>query len=201
LYSQRGRNVRAWTRWLQKVNVLIADEIFGTKNESTIYGRILRPSSAIDRPYLWQKRRPFLLGLSATLLSRDLSHARSVLQLCLAWRPGTKNNELLSEKMGNALHGFSHELRAGPRTRSETEKRKRLGQYRIQKQMLESVLPELIVRTISHRPRSYRFAPGGHNDLGSDELLPKIAVQKVSTSILQADSALGILVPGPAIAS
>ena len=36
-----------------------------------------------------------------------------------------------------------------------------LRKYRIQKQVLESLLPELIVRTISHRPRSYRFAAGG----------------------------------------
>jgi hypothetical protein len=166
LYSQRGRKVRAWTRWLQKANIIIADEIFGAKNENTIYGRILRPSALIDRPHLWQKRRPFLLGLSATLLSRDLSDARSVLQLCLAWRSGIKSNELLSEKMGDALHAFSHELRAGLRTRSETEKREHLRKYRIQKRVLESLLPELIVRTISHRPRSYQFAPGGHNDGG-----------------------------------
>jgi hypothetical protein len=66
--------------------------------------------------------------------------------------------------MEGALDGFSRELRAGLRTRSETEKRERLRKYGKYKQDLESLLPELIVRTISHRPRSYRFAPGGHND-------------------------------------
>jgi hypothetical protein len=192
LYSQRGRKVRAWTRWLQKANVIIADEIFAAKNENTIYGRILRPSSVVDRPYLWQKRRPFLLGLSATLLSRDLSDARSVLQLCLAWRARTKNNELLSEKMGDALHAFSHELRTGLRTRSETEKREHIRKYRIQKRVLESLLPELIVRTISHRPRSYRFAPGGHND-GGLFALHQPGLEQTSFPISRVDTLLTML--------
>ncbi|MBZ5659863.1 MAG: hypothetical protein LAO08_05590 [Acidobacteriia bacterium] len=149
---------------MQKVNVVIADEIFGGKNEHTIYGRLLRPSTVIDRPRLWQRRRPFLLGLSATLLSRDLSDARSVLQLCLDWRARTKSNVLLSHETERALDGFSRELRAGLRAKSETERRERLSKYGKYKQNLESLLPELIVRTISHRPRSYRFAPGGHDD-------------------------------------
>jgi hypothetical protein len=164
LYSQRGGPARSWAQWLQKADVIIADEIFAGKNEKTIYGRILRPSTVDDRPRLWKRRRPALLGLSATLLSRDLSDARAVLQLCLAWRARTKSNELLSHRIENALDGFSRELRAGLRTRSEAEMGKHRKKYGVHKKTLESLLPELIVRTISHRPRSYRFAPGGHND-------------------------------------
>lgn len=164
LHSQRGRQNRFWIRWLQKADVIIADEIFATKNQNTIYGRLLRPSSELDRPSLWRRRRPYLVGLSATLLSRDLSDARSVLQLCLDWRPKSRRVQSLSADVEKALQGFSHELRAGLRTRVKAQRQKHLKTYRTHKRTLEMLLPELIVRTITHRPRSYRFAPGGHND-------------------------------------
>lgn len=164
LHSQRGRQNRLWIRWLQQADVIIADEIFATKNQGTIYGRLLRPSSELDRPSLWRRRRPYLIGLSATLLSRDLSDAQSVLKLCLDWRSKSRRVESLSVNVENALEGFSRELRAGLRTRVEAQRRKHLRAYKTHKRTLEVLLPELIVRTVTHRPRFYRFAPGGHND-------------------------------------
>ncbi len=164
LHSQRGHQNRVWVRWLQKADVLIADEIFATKNKRTTYGRLLRPTSEPNRPRLWLKRRPYLIGLSATLLSRDLSDARSVLQLCLDWRSKSTRAQLLSAGLEKALAGFSRELRAGLRARAKAQRQRHLREYRIHKKTLEALLPELIVRTVSRRPRSYRFAPGGHND-------------------------------------
>jgi hypothetical protein len=164
LHSQRGRQNRFWVRWLQQADVIIADEIFATKNQGTIYGRLLRPSSELNRPSLWRKRRPYLIGLSATLLSRDLSDARSVLQLCLDWRSKSRRVQSLSADLEKALEDFSRELRAGLRTRVEAQRQKHLRAYRTHKKTLEALLPKLIVRTVSHRPRSYRFEPGGHND-------------------------------------
>jgi hypothetical protein len=72
---------RQWLKWLKSADVLIADEILGAKNDQTIYGTLLRPKAQGDRRSLWKGRRPQLIGLSATLLSRDLPDARSILRL------------------------------------------------------------------------------------------------------------------------
>jgi hypothetical protein len=156
---------RQWVKWLEGADILIADEIFGARNEKTIYGRLLRPKAQSGRMTLWRRRRPRLIGLSATLLSRDLSDAQSIFRFCLDWRRPTETNGVLYDHIEQALKGFSHALRIGLKPNSAPQMRQYLREYKRQKTVLEKLLPHLIVRTITQRPRSYRFAPGGHNNI------------------------------------
>ena len=155
---------RTWVKWLKEADVLVADEIFGARNDGTIYGRLLRPSEQDGPSVLWRRRRPRLIGLSATLLSRDLTDARSVLKLCLDWRTTSRAKGDFCHRIEEALDSFSRELRGGLRARTNTQARQHVREYGRQKAVLERLLPRVIVRTISHRPRIYRFAAGGHRD-------------------------------------
>jgi hypothetical protein len=156
------RKDRIWNKWLRRTDVLIADEIFGAKNPGTVYGKILRPGPDGARYHLWRKRRPWLIGLSATLLSRDIVDAREVLNLCLNWRAKNQLNEKVRKEIKMDLDSFSRALRLGIRSHSADSSVDHLKAYKKVKGQLERILPEVVVRTLRPLPRKYQFWPGGH---------------------------------------
>jgi hypothetical protein len=81
------------------------------------------------------------------------------------WRWATKTNAALYDHIEAALDDFWHALRSGLRPNGTRQIRQHIREYNRQKAILEKLLPRLIVRTITKRPRSYQFLPGGHNDI------------------------------------
>lgn len=158
------RKERVWRKWLRRADVLIADEIFGAKNPATVYGKILRPGPEGPQYHAWRRHRPWLIGLSATLLSRDIVDARSVLRLCLNWRAKRSVSEKLCRRIEDDLNMFSRELRLGIRSPSVSSHLGHLKSYRHVKSDLEKRLPEIVVRTLRILPRHYQFWPGGHTN-------------------------------------
>jgi hypothetical protein len=150
-----------WGKWIRRTNVVIADEIFAAKNENTIYGKLLRTSLHRKRR-IWSTRRPWLIGLSATLLSRDITDARSILALCLNWRGNYKISRRLEDTIKHELNIFAKNLRTGIRAKSSGGDQ--LGKYRLAKAVLERRLPNIIVRTLRPLKRTFGFWPAGHTE-------------------------------------
>lgn len=73
-----------WRRWASGADAIIADEVYGARRSGTTYRRLLAPHEFGASPR-FARRRPWLIGLSATLLSRDMADCRDVVRLFLQW--------------------------------------------------------------------------------------------------------------------
>lgn len=142
-----------WRKWIANADFIIADEVFGARNEDTVYGRLLREGA----DQLWPRKRPLLLGLSATLLSRDLPDAESVIKMAVDWGETSGARRMLSEKLRALLAGFRDSLRNGLRSSA----RDAVRDYRRAARNLEELLRSVIVRTRPDRKRWYHFWTGG----------------------------------------
>lgn len=166
-----------WEEWLRSVDCIIADEIFGAKNQNTIYGSLLRPNLSNEShgsgrksiSKLWSVRgeRPLLLGLSATLLSRDISDAWSLIEMTWAWK--SKKYSFINPDpefqpyggIKNDLNEFQEALKNGLASNGKEALKVSRGVYNEKKKILESKLQQIIVRTQPAPRRSYSFWGAG----------------------------------------
>jgi hypothetical protein len=145
-----------WRKWISRTDFVIADEVFQAKNEWTKYGRLLR-----DKRFgFWPGRRPPLIGLSATLLSRDLPDAQSILEMALAWGRKGRERKRLSEELGPLLRQFRQRLGEGLKKRAPSSR----AAYKEVAEKLERQLGHVLVRALPHRKRSLPFWAAGHLD-------------------------------------
>jgi hypothetical protein len=159
----RARDRRG-ARWMRRADGVIADEVFGAKHEDTIYGRLLRPAGTQRLRHAWRHRRPSLIGLSATLLSRDLTDARAIFELCLRWRRASATRERTLHAIAETLPRFAAALRHGLRGRSRAAG-DAVRTYDAHRKVLERHLSRIIARSLSTKRRTHAFWPSGHFDV------------------------------------
>jgi len=73
-----------WRRWAAEADVVLADEAYGIRSDLTAYGRLVRPERKKRAVF---RHRPWLIALSATLLSKDMSDTLGVLSALVQWGP------------------------------------------------------------------------------------------------------------------
>jgi hypothetical protein len=102
-----------------------------------------------------------LIGLSATLLSRDVMDARALFDLCLAWRKGPrwpKEREILGQQLTEFSRTLRHALaRAGGKNEPQNALKAYRSAYLDAKRIFEQRLRNVIVRTDPRPDRSYDF--------------------------------------------
>jgi hypothetical protein len=160
LNLRRNGLERFWRQWVANSDFVIADEVFSAKNHWTTYGRLLRDL----RFDVWPLSRPPLLGLSATLLSRDLPDAESVLQMAIDWGRKTGARATLESRLKEQLGAFRTSLRLGLRNPTKEA----VHAYTKTTRDLERSLRVLLVRAQPKRQRSITFWSGGHSRLLGD---------------------------------
>ena len=164
--SSRCREALRWLEWLQAVDCIIADEVFTAKKADTVYGEILRPNTNNSRFNIWniQGQRPWLLGLSATLLSRDITDAWSLFELAWAWKDKKYEFNNSDQKAYGSLQidleNFQKSLKDG--LACDPQKMRQFSKdYKKKKHELEKTLRKIIVRTQPAHQRSYEFCSAG----------------------------------------
>jgi hypothetical protein len=158
---QKRGSTRKWVRWCRNVDFIIADEIFAAKNPHTHYGRLLRRQKGDHSVSPWTYRRtpPSLLGLSATLLARDASDLRSLLNMLQEWSSSSDDVDL------NAVtRAFVQTLRGIQRPIQEQSASAKA--YRNAKNALEALCRPYIVRTPVINDRQYKFHATRLDDAG-----------------------------------
>src|SRR5262249_32679691 len=73
-----------WRKWTRQADVIIADEAYGIRNGNTVYGDLMRPGTGSKKHVF--RHRPWLIALSATLLSKDMRDMRDVMSALIEWR-------------------------------------------------------------------------------------------------------------------
>ena len=143
-----------WRRWARRADVVLADEAYGIRNDQTAYGRLLRPDS---HPKGVFKHRPWLIALSATLLSKDMRDMRTVMSTLIEWRRKSnvdaqvkrlraacaKYSEVLNEVLNDALGA------------EDRNTRPRIKAYREASSTLEKVLRRYMSRIPTLKNRTY----------------------------------------------
>ncbi|MDK2744411.1 MAG: DEAD/DEAH box helicase [Nitrospira sp. BO4] len=95
-----------WRRWAGSADLVIADEAYGMRNDLTAYGRLMRPMRKKRGVF---RRCPWLIALSATLLSKDMRDTLGVLSALLEW--GSRRNVLTRlEKVRAACSRYNQAL-------------------------------------------------------------------------------------------
>ena len=134
--------------------MVLADEAYGIQNDQTAYGRLLRPDS---HPKGVFKHRPWLIALSATLLSKDIRDMRTVMSTLIEWRRKSnvdaqvkrlraacaKYSEVLNEVLNDALGA------------EDRNTRPRIKAYREASSTLEKVLRRYMSRIPTLKNRTY----------------------------------------------
>jgi hypothetical protein len=179
---------RNWLNWCRNTDVIIADEIFSAKNPNTHYGKLLRHNAGLS-PNLWVHRqsRPWLLGLSATVLARDVSDLLNLLTLCGNWKSpaSSRDNALLKTTIGalskNLLYGIG---------KSNAEQQSAKLNYRKAKLALEKYCRSYMVRTPPIHARKYNFgatdfSESDHNARESVNDVPPLKEWPARTGIAQ----------------
>lgn len=166
--GQDGRKAKiVFEDWLQGVDVIIADEVFGARNWGTQYGQLLRPNFYKPGKGFWNGRddRPWLIGLSATLLSKDITDAWSLFEMAYGWNDKKYdfNNPYLDpfDGLKADLRDFQSSLMNGLSNQEESPPFSS-QKYIEAKNKLENKLRSIIARTPPDKSRSYNFwAAGG----------------------------------------
>jgi hypothetical protein len=152
-----------WGDWLRSVDIIIADEVFGARNR-TQYGKLLRPNLDLRNLNIWNGRRvrPWLIGLSATLLSRDITDAWALFELAWAWKD--KSYDFDDPKihpyngLKDDLDDFQKALKEGLVADNPSA---HVKNYKEKKRQLEKKLKSLIVRTQPWPKRLHKFWAAG----------------------------------------
>jgi hypothetical protein len=151
-----------WRLWCKRADVVIADEAYGFRNEFTAYGGLMRPDHGVKGRLF--RHRPWLIALSATLLSKDMRDTRDVVSAVINWglrgRARDRRREALQEACRQYTASLDSALRAtvpevGTYNRASLALSRVLGRYM-------SRLPTLKNRTyerwLTHQ-REYSRSP------------------------------------------
>jgi hypothetical protein len=102
--------VSKWRKWARQADVVIADEAYGIRNEDTLYGYLARPG--VGRKTHIFRRRPWLIALSATMLSKDMRDMRDVVSALIEWRRRSSARSRV-EKLRVACANYNRVLNDG----------------------------------------------------------------------------------------
>lgn len=157
-FLTRTGTARGWRNWASSADVVIADEIYEARNAKTLYGRLLSPHvKASSR--IFRKNRPWLIALSATLLSRDMTDTRRVIELLIKWscrRPqlDARTHALVDDldvKCGNYNRDLSEALKGTAPTRAQK------AAYKLSRVGLERILLRYMSRIPASHQREYQL--------------------------------------------
>lgn len=161
--SHKSHERLFWLNWLGSVDVIIADEVFSAKNPGTQYGKLLRQNQeSFKGTRFWPNRnRPWLIGLSATMLSRDITDAEELLKIAWGWQDHKyQYDSSYYNGLQQKLKDFQESLKQG--LNAEPKEIKRHSEiYKKSKSSLEKLLKQIIVRTQPVPKRTYEFASAG----------------------------------------
>jgi superfamily II DNA or RNA helicase len=147
-FLTRPKDSAVWRRWCERVDVVIADEAYGFRNDFTAYGRLMRPDRGTKGKVF--RHRPWLVALSATLLSKDMQDTRDVVSVLIDWGPRGKG----TEKQHAALQEACRQYRASLDTALQTQGRD-VGAYNRASLALIRVLRRYMSRLPTLRNRAY----------------------------------------------
>lgn len=165
--TSEGRKAKTiFEDWLHGVDVIIADEVFGARNRGTQYGQLLRPNLYKPGKGFWNGRddRPWLIGLSATLLSKDITDAWSLFEMAYGWnnKKYDFNNPSIDpfDGLKSNLRDFQSSLMNGLSNQESTTLLSS-QKYLEAKKKLENKLRSIIARTPPDKSRAYNFWSAG----------------------------------------
>lgn len=182
----RGRDPFWWS-WLINADVVIADEVFGARNDHSVYGKILRPNVNKMSPWSGKRERPWLICLSATLLSRDIVDTWALIKLAYGWQDPAfdfSSNTVDGLLDHNDFHQLQQALKRGLDPSRSTHKED-LKDYNQAKIALETGLRELLVRTPNRPDREYHFWPVGQATAGNSSKSPRFPVSRKFDEVLK----------------
>lgn len=152
-----------WRRWASDADVVIADEVYGARRAGTTYRRLLAPHEA-GASLRFSRRRPWLIGLSATLLSRDMADCRDVVRLFLQWgcerRRLTPKFEARRKALDVACSNYNKVLAAARHEASKIKDRlpaSVISSYNLARKALEDQFTPILSRVPHPSPRSFEF--------------------------------------------
>ncbi|MBX2989142.1 MAG: hypothetical protein KF802_14725 [Bdellovibrionaceae bacterium] len=184
--SGRGRDPFWWS-WLKNADIVIADEVFGARNDDSIYGRILRPNDSKISPWSSNRKRPWLICLSATLLSRDIVDTWALIKLAYGWLDPSfdfSSNTVDGLLNHDDFHKLQQALKNGLDPSRSTH-REDLKDYNRAKFALETGLRELLVRTPNQPDREYHFWPVGQATAGTSVEANRFPVSRKFDDVLK----------------